>query len=133
MSKTNLYLIAALIWGIPGIIISVKGIRSYLSMAPENLWWLLLITGTVIGGFFMMFSRIVDKYSARIASLPQKTSFWQTFPLRGWILVICMICLGIILKRINGIPTSFTASFYSGLGPMLIVASLRFIHNRKSA
>ena len=38
MNKTNLYLIAALIWGIPGIIISVKGIRAYLSMAPENIF-----------------------------------------------------------------------------------------------
>lgn len=131
MNKTNLYLVAALIWGIPGIIISVKGLRAYLTMAPGNLWWLLLITVAVIAGFYFMFSRIVDRYSARIASLPQKTSILQTFPLRGWILVICMTCLGIVLKFIPGIPMSFTASFYSGLGPMLVVAACRFIRNRK--
>ena len=130
MKKSNLYLIAALIWGIPGIIISVKGIRAYMSMDPDNLWWLLLITAAVIAGFYLMFSRIVDRYSARIASLPLKTNIWQTFPLRGWILVICMTCLGIVLKFIPGIPASFTASFYSGLGPMLVVAALRFIYNR---
>ena len=133
MNKSILYLIAALIWGIPGILISVKGIRAYMSMAPENLWWLLLVTAVVIAGFYVMFSRIVDKYSTRIASLPQKTNFWQTFPLRGWILVVLMTCLGIVLKHIPGIPASFTASFYSGLGPMLLVASLRFICNRKRA
>lgn len=131
MKKSNLYLIAALIWGIPGIIISVKGIRAYMSMDTDNLWWLLLITVAVIAGFYLMFSRIVDRYSARIASLPLKTNIWQTFPLRGWILVICMTCLGIVLKFIPGIPASFTASFYSGLGPMLVVAALRFIYNRK--
>ena len=131
MKKSNLYLIAALIWGIPGIIISVKGIRAYMSMDTDNLWWLLLITAAVIAGFYLMFSRIVDRYSARIASLPLKTNIWQTFPLRGWILVICMTCLGIVLKFIPGIPASFTASFYSGLGPMLVVAALRFIYNRK--
>ena len=130
MKKSNLYLIAALIWGIPGIIISVKGIRAYMSMDPDNLWWLLLITVAVIAGFYLMFSRIVDRYSARIASLPPKTNIWQTFPLRGWILVICMTCLGIVLKFIPGIPASFTASFYSGLGPMLVVAALRFIYKR---
>ena len=97
MNKTNLYLIAALIWGIPGIIISVKGIRAYLSMAPESLWWLLLITAAVIVGFH----------------------------------VLCMTCLGIVLKFIPGIPAAFTASFYSGLGPMLVVAAIRFIHNRQ--
>ena len=131
MNKTTLYLIAALIWGIPGIIISVKGFRAYLTMAPRDLWWLLLITMAVIAGFYVIFSRIVDRYSARIASLPQKTNVWQTFPLRGWILIIFMTCLGIALKFIPVVPMSFTASFYSGLGPMLVVAACRFIHNRK--
>ena len=133
MKKSTLYLIAALIWGIPGIIISVKGVRAYLTMQPENLWWLRLITAAVIAGFYLMFSLIVDRYSARIASLPQKTTLWQTFPLRGWILVICMSCLGIVLRFIPAVPMSFTASFYSGLGPMLVVAACRFIHNGKMA
>jgi len=52
MNKTNLYLFAALIWGIPGIMISVKGFRAYLTMAPGKLWWLLLITVAVIAGFW---------------------------------------------------------------------------------
>lgn len=78
MNKKNLYCIAALIWGIPGIIITVKGIRAYLSMAPQNLWWLLLITAAVLASFYMMFSRIVDRYSARIAAQSQKTTVWQT-------------------------------------------------------
>lgn len=133
MNKKNLYCIAALIWGIPGIIISIKGIRAYLSMAPQDLWWLLLITVAVIASFYMMFSRIVDRYSARIADQPQKTTVWQTFPLRGWILIVCMSCLGIIMKHIPAVPAEFTASFYSGLGPMLLFAALRFLRHRKDA
>lgn len=133
MNKKNLYCIAALIWGIPGIIITVKGIRAYLSMAPQNLWWLLLITAAVLASFYMMFSRIVDRYSARIAAQPQKTTVWQTFPLRGWILIVCMTCLGIVLKHVPAVPAAFTASFYSGLGPMLLFAALRFLRHRKDA
>lgn len=133
MNKKNLYCIAALIWGIPGIIITVKGIRAYLSMAPQNLWWLLLITAAVLASFYMMFSRIVDRYSARIAAQPQKTTVWQTFPLRGWILIVCMSCLGIVMKHIPAVPAAFTASFYSGLGPMLLFAALRFLRHRKDA
>lgn len=133
MNKKNLYCIAALIWGIPGIIITVKGIRAYLSMAPQNLWWLLLITAAVLASFYMMFSRIVDRYSARIAAQPQKTTVWQTFPLRGWILIVCMSCLGIVMKHIPAVPAAFTASFYSGLGPMLLFAALRFLLRRKDA
>lgn len=133
MNKKNLYCIAALIWGIPGIIITVKGIRAYLSMAPQDLWWLLLITAAVLASFYMMFSRIVDRYSARIAAQPQKTTVWQTFPLRGWILIVCMTCLGIVMKHIPAVPAAFTASFYSGLGPMLLFAALRFLLRRKDA
>ncbi len=96
-------------------------------MPQDKLWWLILITALVLAGFFFMFSRIVDRYSARIAALPEKTSFWQTFPLRGWILIVFMSCLGIALKFIPGVPAEFTASFYSGLGPMLIFAACRFI------
>ena len=38
-----------------------------------------------------------------------------------------MMSLGIALKHIPEIPSAFTASFYSGLGPMLIVAAVRYI------
>ena len=127
MKRIYLYYIAAALWGIPGVIITVKGLRAYLTMPQDILWWLILITVLVLAGFFFMFSRIVDRYSARIAVLPEKTSFWQTFPLRGWILIVFMSCLGIALKFIPGVPAEFTASFYSGLGPMLIFAACRFI------
>lgn len=127
MKRIYLYYIAAALWGIPGVIITVKGLMAYLTMPQDKLWWLILITALVLAGFFFMFTRIVDRYSARIAALPEKTSFWQTFPLRGWILIVFMSCLGVALKFIPGVPAEFTASFYSGLGPMLIFAACRFI------
>ena len=130
MKRQYLYYIAAAIWGIPGFIISIKGFYAYSQMRSGNLWWLLLITAGVLVGFYFMFGRIVDKYSSRIAALPAKTSFWQTFPLKGWILVVGMSCLGIALKFVPGIPMEFTASFYSGLGPMLVAAAFLFIHNK---
>lgn len=130
MKRQYLYYIAAAIWGVPGFIVSIKGFYAYSQMRSENLWWLLLITAGVLVGFYYMFGRIVDKYSSRIASLPAKTSFWQTFPLKGWILVVGMSCLGIALKFVPGIPMEFTASFYSGLGPMLVAAAFLFIHNK---
>ena len=127
MKRLYLYYIAAALWGIPGGIITLKGLRAYFTMPQDKLWWLILITALVLAGFFFMFSRIVDRYSARIAALPEKTTFWHTFPLRGWILIVFMTCLGVALKFIPGVPAEFTASFYSGLGPMLIFAACRFI------
>jgi len=113
--------------GSAGVVIAVKGIQAYLTMPTERLWWLLLITAFVLVGFYLMFRKAVNKYSARIAGLPRKTTPWQTFPPGGWILIVGMACLGVSLKFIPGLPAEFIASFYSGLGPMLILAACRFI------
>jgi len=131
MNRNCLYYIAAVLWGIPGIIVTVKGIKAYLMMPLQKLWWLLFITIFVLMSFFLMFRKIVDRYSTRIATQPEITTLWQTFPLRGWILIVCMSCLGIALKFIPGNLAEFTASFYSGLGPMLLFAACRFISNQK--
>ena len=120
------YFIAAAIWSIAGINIAVKGIKSYLLMSPDELWWLLSITAIVMAFFFIIFRRVVEKSVKRIASLPDRVAIWQIFPLKGWVLMVLMMGMGITLKYIPGIPMSFTASFYSGLGPMLIVAAIRF-------
>ena len=121
------FIIAAAVWGIPGINIAIKGLRTYMLMRPGDLWWLMLVTVAVSVFFFIIFRRVVRKYSERIASLPDRVMIWQIFPPQGWILLLFMMGLGITLKYIPGIPMSFTASFYSGLGPMLVVAALRFV------
>lgn len=131
MNRTVLYYIAAILWGTPGVIIAIKGIKTYLSMPSEDMWWLMLITVFVLVGFFFMFRKAVDKYSAHIASLPEKTSVLATFPLSGWIIIVFMSCLGVAIKHAPCIPAEFTAAFYSGLGPMLIFAACRFIANQK--
>ena len=132
MKRKHLYAVAAVIWGIPGITITLKGISAYGKQPSENLWWLLMITAGVISGFFLMFRRIVDRYCIRISSLPDNVRILQTFPARGWILIVFMMGLGIALKHIPGIPSAFTASFYSGLGPMLLLASFRFVANMET-
>lgn len=127
MNRKHLYVAAAVIWGIPGFIITFKGISAYKMQSSDNLWWLLMITAAVLTAFFLMFRRIVDRYFDRIADLPDKVKIWQTFPTRGWILLLFMMGLGIALKHIPGVPSSFIASFYTGLGPMLLLSSGRYL------
>ena len=124
--RVHSYVIAAAIWGVPGINIAIKGVKTYMLMNPDDLWWLMLITVAVSIFFFTILRRVVRKYSERIATLPDSVMIWQIFPPKGWILLAIMMCLGITLKHIPDVPMSFTASFYSGLGPMLIVSALRF-------
>ena len=59
------YIIAAVIWSIPGINITVKGVKSYLLMSPDELWWLLSITAIVAVFFYFIYCTIfsVDFFS----------------------------------------------------------------------
>lgn len=80
MKKIHLLITAAIIWGIPGFTLTTKGILAYLAQPKSDIWWLLLITATVLASFFFMFRKIVNRYSTRITSLPEHTSILQTFP-----------------------------------------------------
>lgn len=121
------YLAAALIWGVPGMIVATRGVAAYAAVQSDKLWWLGLITLFVLISFFFMFRGIVRRYVSHIASLPERTSIWQTFPVRGWVLVVCMSGLGVVLRVLGRTPVEFTASFYSGLGPMLVLSAIWFL------
>lgn len=127
MNRRHLFVLAGMIWGIPGISITLKGIDAYRVIAIGNQWWLILITAAVCTGFYLIFGRIVRRYTERISSLQGKVNPMMTFPLRGWILLLFMMGLGIVLKYIPGIPSEFTASFYCGLGPMLILSAIKYL------
>ncbi len=128
VAKRHLLLANAIVWGAPGIKILTTGIQSYLQLWPsKHIVWLGLGTVAVLAAFNWMFSFFVKKYSDRILAFKEeKRSLFDFLPLKGWIIVIFMMCLGISLKFIPGVPTEFFASFYSGLGPALIVAGATF-------
>lgn len=125
--KIYLYYLAAIIWGIPGIMLLIKGVNAYACISENKLLYLFLITVCVTVFFFIIFNKIVKKYCTYIFLQNKKTSLLHTFPLKGWILVICMSLLGVLLKYFPLFPIEFTASFYCGLGPMLLYSSYLFI------
>lgn len=129
-TKPYMFLIATLVWGIPGVIITTKGIMAYTQL-PTIKWWLFVITLSVIAAFYLIFKKVVTRYSAHIENLPTKCPLWRTFSLRGWALILFMIALGISLRLIKGIPIGFFSSFYTGLGPMLIWSSRLFLKKVK--
>ncbi len=127
MRRRHLFILAALIWGVPGVGITLKGIAAYRNAASGELWWMLLGTAAVCLWFYFLFSRIVNRYSERILALPQKVNALMAFPPSGWVLIVFMMGLGITLRYIPDIPYQFTASFYCGLGPMLILSAAKFL------
>ena len=127
--KRHLLLANAIIWGAPGVKVLVTGIQSYLALWPsKHIVWLALGTVATLAVFNWMFSFFVKKYTRRILDFPgEKKSLLAFLPVKGWIMVIFFMCLGISLKLIPGIPTEFFASFYPGLGTALLVAGATFL------
>jgi hypothetical protein len=123
----HLLLVNGLLWTAIGIKIALTGVNAYrhLEVIP---WWYFVLSAVVFAGFYVMFTGVVRKYAARIEALPDpKTSIFKTFSVKGYLIIAFMITLGIMLKRIPQVPDSFIAWFYSGLGPGLFSAGIRFL------
>lgn len=126
--KVHLLAVNGLMWTAIGTKISITGIDHYRLMPAGRLWWMLPLSLLVFLGFYRMFTGIVRKYAERIHALPgEKESIFKTFSLKGYLVIAFMVSLGITLKFIPGIPESFFAWFYLGLGPGLLSAGIRFL------
>lgn len=126
---SGLLAVNGLMWTAIGTKITVTGVSSYLkSGVTPALWWMIPLSVLVFAGFYAMFTGVVRKYAARILAMPEpKQPVYKTFSLKGYLIIAFMIGLGITLKHIPGIPTSFFAWFYCGLGPGLLSAGIRFL------
>ena len=125
----HLLAINGALWTAIGTKIAITGIRNYMLMPwGKALLWMIPLSVMVFVGFYMMFTGVVSKYSARILSMQEKKmSVFRTFSLKGYLIIAFMISLGISLKCIPGIPQSFFAWFYCGLGAGLLSAGIRFL------
>ena len=125
----HLLAINGALWTAIGTKIAITGIRNYLQTPWEkSLLWMIPLSVLVFAGFYMMFTGVVRKYSERILSMQEeKMSVFRTFSLKGYLIIAFMISLGISLKYIPGIPRSFFAWFYCGLGAGLLSAGIRFL------
>ena len=127
LQRKHLYLAAALLWGVPGAVITIKGVMAYTFVAWQSQWYLFPVTIVVMTGFFFMFNRVVARYISRIESLPaDKLNLQNTFSFRSWLLMFFMMGLGLLLKHVPDLSVAFVASFYSGLGPLLLLSAAKF-------
>ncbi len=130
VNKEHLMLMQVLCWLGPGIKILFTGIHALQHIHathPERVWWLSLIAVTVAVLFSLMFRGFVKRYTARILTFPErKKSLFAFFDAHGYILIACMMSLGICLKFLPFIPTDFFAGFYPGLGTALCLAGFRY-------
>lgn len=126
INREYLYYMASIIWMIPGLILTAKGLIAYTTI-PSHQLWLLSITIGIMVFFYIIFTKVVTKYCQYIVSQPNPTLIWQVFSTKGWILLLIMVGLGMLVKFLPFVTNHFIATFYTGLGPMLLLSSIRFM------
>ena len=128
VKKYNLLLIASFVWIIAGFNILHIGIITYTRYFNIiNLFLSLLV---FLFFWFMIFKRLVFKHTNRIKNFEEDFQlFIKFFDKKSFIIMVCMITFGILIRSLHLAPDVFIAVFYSGLGSALFLAGILFGYN----
>jgi hypothetical protein len=122
-----LFVISAILWCAVGTLMCLRA-YFWTYHAPVGHFLAVEAIGliTAIIGFRFGFSKITRRNINRIMSLPDRSSFFSFTGLRGYIMIIGMISLGIYLRN-SPIPKDYLAIPYNAMGGSLLFGSLRFL------
>ena len=127
VKKKTLLLIAGIVWMIAGFNVARLGVISYLDI--ERKWYLYLLSILVFLLFGLMFFKMSQKHTKRILEYEDYRPFWHFFDLKSYLIMACMMSVGIGFRAAGIFPEIFVAFFYSGLGLALALAGVTFIRN----
>jgi hypothetical protein len=127
--KRVLFFFAAFVWGFAAYRILLIGVGDVLK--NTEFYWINIIIG-IIGVYFFfkgVFYKMYKKHTRRIInSESEKLFIISFFDVRGYIIMIFMITLGVTLRKLNVIPSLYIGTFYITLGGSLLSASLSFLY-----
>ena len=128
VKKYNLLLIASFVWIIAGFNILHIGIVTYTNyLNIINLFLSLLV---FLFFWFTIFRKLVFKHTHRIKSFEDDFQYFiKFFDKKSFIIMACMMILGILIRTLHLAPDIFIAIFYSGLGASLFLAGILFGYN----
>ena len=112
--KRTLLLIAGIVWMIAGFNVARLGVMSYLNI--ERRCYLYLLSGLVFLLFGSMFFRMSQKHTKRSLGYEDYRPFWHFFDWKAYLIMTCMMSVGIGFRAAGIFPEIFVAFFYSGLG-----------------
>ena len=131
VSNRTLLGIAGFVWLAAGVNILRIGVKAVIAVYAASelgrIALMVLLAAAIFTAFHWMFSRIVQKHTARIRGYETRQPFWRFFDGKSYLLMIFMMSLGIGLRHSGLLPEFFFAFFYTGLGTALTIAGLRFL------
>lgn len=127
INKRYLLLLAGILWMISGIMLMKTGSKEFKNV--ENIFisvFLVIIVFLIF--YWFIFKNIVKKNDLRVkAMMEHKQYFWKCFDFKQYVIIICMMTFGILLRKSGVVSKNFIAFFYTGLGFALFSCGTRFI------
>lgn len=105
VSRRTLYILAAVVWHIGGIVLLLKAvslINEADALRPDQNWqWVFIVIGLLLGSLKarFLFSRFWRKNAARIDTL-DKPQLWQFFRPGFFLMLAVMILTGAMMSRL---------------------------------
>ena len=131
VKRSTLVFVAGLAWLIAGANIFRIGFNTWLS---DSLLWIYKLMGAVlffIIFFAFVFYRLFGKNILRISKKGDKNCPFAFFDVKGWIVMVFMITLGVTVRHFGLLPNWFIAMFYTGLSSALMLTGLLFVYHWK--
>ncbi|MFT4073686.1 MAG: hypothetical protein QM654_17395 [Dysgonamonadaceae bacterium] len=126
IKKRNLIIAAGCMWLIAGVNVFHIGVQVWEIQKTKP--WLHFFGAIATFLFFgIIFNKSYNKNVNRIHLMDNPRNPLSFFDLKGWLIIIFMMTLGITVRYFGLLPVSFIAPFYQGLGLCLAIYGGRFI------
>ncbi|MGW8194195.1 MAG: hypothetical protein ACWGOX_08020 [Desulforhopalus sp.] len=122
VTRGTLLLMSACLWTAIGLLLLVKGALRY-GQLPHG-QPLLIVAAFVVGSLksYLILDRAAKKAIARILSFEDGTCLGAVYSVKTWILVLCMMTVGVILRN-SSVPDNILCFVYFTIGWALLMSS----------
>lgn len=128
VNKRVLLVTAGLVWIIAGANILRIGIVTWMDSTQEWMFKIGEATIVFLLFFVFVFKRLYYKHTRRIEQKKEeKNCPFSFFDVKGWVIMVLMISLGITIRSFHLLPDSFISVFYTGLSIALILTGILFL------
>jgi hypothetical protein len=120
--KNTLLLSSACLWTVIGLFLLIKG--GYLWCQLSEYLPLVIAAGFLVGTMksFWILDKIAKSGVERIQKFADGTCLGAVYSSKTWILVLCMMSLGVILRN-SSFPVQLLCFFYFTIGWALLLSS----------
>jgi len=124
--RRYLFMIAAVLWTLAGGLLCVRGVI-WLDVFsfPVELGLEAVSMLIAIGGYVVLFSKVVQANVGRISRLPERSCVFAFSAWRGYLMIALMMSIGIALRG-STMPKYVLSIPYTAMGGALLIGSARF-------